>query len=410
MEDKDHPRVNWRIMYRAVPSRVRWLVYLSSFNGVGYGYLMILVTGYLVLPGVGLTAQDVGLLLGLNGITSVITAVPVGLLADRKGRKGIVMFGLIAVPPALLVFAFTTDMLYLAIASIIAGAAEGAFAAAWNALIADQTDLSNRTAAFSLSFIYGTAAFALGMALPFVFPAVQDWLGMTSHEIHTDVMLILGLVAFISPVTLWFLLRDYKEDLHPAQKFSLKGKSTGMLVKFSGINSLIGLGAGFIIPLIPTWFLLKFGVEDSLSGPLLAASSLLMGLAAIVSSVLAYKYGAIKSIVMVQGLSTVFMLSLAFIPNAAVAAGFYLIRTALMNMAVPILDSFLMGIVTKEERGLASAINSIFWRLPNSVSTVVGGILLTSGSFEIPFFLATGFYVVAIVLFYRVFKDVRPSA
>jgi predicted MFS family arabinose efflux permease len=81
-----------------------------------------------------------------------------------------------------------------------------------------------------------------------------------------------------------------------------------------------------------------------------------------------------------------------------------------MNMGVPLLDSFLMGIVTKEERGLASAINSIFWRLPNSASTVVGGILLTSGSFEVPFFLATGFYVVAIVLFYRVFKDVRPSA
>jgi MFS family permease len=298
----------------------------------------------------------------------------------------------------------------LAIASIVAGFAEGAFAAAWNALIADQTDLSNRNAAFSLSFIFGTASFALGMALPFVFPAVQGWLGVTSHEIHTDVMLILGLVAFLSPVTLWSLLKDYKEDLHPPEKFSLKGESTGLLIKFSGINSLIGLGAGFIIPLIPTWFLLKFGVEDSLTGPLLAVSSLMMALAAIVSSVLAHRHGVVKSIVTVQGLSTVFMLSLAFIPNAAIAAGFYLIRSALMNMAVPLLDSFLMGIVTKEERGLASAINSIFWRLPNSASTVVGGVLLTSGSFEVPFFLATGFYVVAIVLFYRVFKDVRPSA
>lgn len=410
MENKDHPKANWRLMYRAVPSRVKWLIYLSSFNGVGYGYLIILVTGYLVLPGVGLSAWDVGLLLGLNGLTTVITAIPIGLLADRKGRKGIVMFGLIAVPPALIVFAFTTDMLYLAIASIVAGAAEGAFAAAWNAMIADQTDLSNRNAAFSLSFIYGTASFALGMALPFVFPVIQDWLGMTSHEIHTDVMLLLGLVAFISPFTLWFLLKDYKEDLHPPQRLSLKGKSTGILIKFSGINSLIGLGAGFIIPLIPTWFALKFGVDDSLTGPLLAVASLLMGLAAIASSVLAHRFGAIKSIVMVQGLSTVFMLSLAFIPNAAIAAGFYLIRSALMNMGVPLLDSFLMGIVSKEERGLASAINSIFWRLPNSASTFIGGILLNSRSFEVPFIVATGFYAVAIVLFYHTFKDVRPSA
>jgi predicted MFS family arabinose efflux permease len=158
------------------------------------------------------------------------------------------------------------------------------------------------------------------------------------------------------------------------------------------------------------WLLLKFDVPDSLSGPLLAVGSILMGAAAIVSSALAHKYGMIRSIVLVQGLSTVFMFSLAFIPNAAVAAGFYLIRAALMNMGVPLMDSFLMGIITKEERGLASAINSIFWRLPNSASTIVGGILLASGNYEAPFILATVFYVVSITLFYQTFKNVKPKS
>lgn len=409
MEDQHAPKRSWRTMYQAVPSRVKGLIYLSSFNGVGYGYLMILITAYLALPEIGLK-KDVGLILGLNGITTVATAVPIGLLADRKGRKWIIIFGLALVPPALIVYAFTTDLLYLLIASVVAGFAEGAFSAAWNALIADQTDLSNRNAAFSLSFIVGTASFASGMALPFAFPTIEEWLGVSSQEIHTKVMLTLGLLAFVSPVLLWLLLKDYKEDMHPPEKLSLKGKSTGILLKFSGINSLIGLGAGFIIPLIPTWLLLRFGIEDSVSGPLLAASSVLMGLAAIVSSGLAHRYGMIRAIVLVQGLSTVFMFSLAFIPNAALAAGFYLIRAALMNMGVPLLDSFLMGIITKEERGLASAINAIFWRLPNSASTIVGGILLSSGNFEAPFLLATGFYVISIILFYRTFKNVKPAA
>jgi predicted MFS family arabinose efflux permease len=108
------------------------------------------------------------------------------------------------------------------------------------------------------------------------------------------------------------------------------------------------------------------------------------------------------------------MISLAFLPNAALAAGFYLVRAALMNMAVPILDSFLMGIVTKEERGLASAVNSILWRLPNSVSTVFGGMMLQAGlkdpiMLDLPIFIATGFYVTAISLFYVTFKDMKPS-
>jgi predicted MFS family arabinose efflux permease len=139
-----------------------------------------------------------------------------------------------------------------------------------------------------------------------------------------------------------------------------------------------------------------------------------MAFAAIASTGLAHRYGMTRAIVLVQGWSTVFMISLAFLPNAALAAGFYLVRAALMNMAVPILDSFLMGIVTKEERGLASAVNSILWRLPNSVSTVFGGMMLQAGlkdpiMLDLPIFIATGFYVTAISLFYVTFKDMKPS-
>ena len=102
------------------------------------------------------------------------------------------------------------------------------------------------------------------------------------------------------------------------------------------------------------------------------------------------------------------MLSLAFMPGAVLAAGMYLVRAALMNMAVPLLDSYLMGIVTKEERGFASALNSLIWRLPNSVSTIVGGWLLNEGEYELPFFIATAFYAVGIGLFFKMFKGVKP--
>jgi predicted MFS family arabinose efflux permease len=134
-----------------------------------------------------------------------------------------------------------------------------------------------------------------------------------------------------------------------------------------------------------------------------------MGFAAIMSTGLARKYGMIRAIVLTQGMSTVFMLSLAFVPDAALASGLYLVRAALMNMAVPLLDSFLMGIVSKEERGLASAVNAIVWRLPNSASTVAGGYILEGGDFVSPFYIATILYAIGVTLFYRTFKDVTPT-
>lgn len=392
--------------FGSVPPRVKWLVYLTTFSGLSYGYIIIAITAY--LPEIGFSSGDVGLLIGVNGLVFVLSAIPIGILADRKGRKKIFMLGMLGIPPSILVYAFTTDLNMLLVATAVAGLCEGGFASTWNALIADQTTTQNRNQAFSLSFIVGNASFGIGFAIPFLFPTIQGWTGLTSMEIHNYAFIVMAGVAAISPLLLWPLLRDYKEELRPRTEF-VRGQSTGILLKFSGINSLIGLGAGFIIPLIPTWLLLKFGITDTWSGPLLAVSNITIGLAAILSSRLADRHGMVKAIVITQAISTFFMLSLAFVPGAILAAGMYLVRAALMNMAVPLLDSFLMGIITKEERGFASALNSLIWRLPNSVSTVVGGKLLEDGEYELPFYIATAFYAVAIVLFYREFKGVKPG-
>src|SRR5207249_7090785 len=71
----------------------------------------------------------------------------------------------------------------------------------------------------------------------------------------------MGLVSAITPVWLFRILKGYKET--PSPKKLIRGKNFPTLLKFSGINSLIGLGAGFIIPLIPTWLFLKFGTPDT---------------------------------------------------------------------------------------------------------------------------------------------------
>jgi MFS family permease len=149
-------------------------------------------------------------------------------------------------------------------------------------------------------------------------------------------------------------------------------------------------------------------VLDTFSGPLWAVANLTIGFAAVLSPRLSKKYGRVISIVFTQGLSTVFMLTIAYVPDLYVASALFVVRTAMMNMSVPIMDSLLMSIIIKEQRGLASAINSLFWRLPNSISTVAGGYLLAAGYLDLPFIIAAVFYIVAIAIFYFVFKNVKP--
>ena len=172
---------------------------------------------------------------------------------------------------------------------------------------------------------------------------------------------------------------------------------------------MIGLGAGLIIPLIPTWLYLRFNVTDVFSGPLIAASSVVMGLAAIVSPSIARRVGLVKGIAATQLLSTLFLLAIPFSPTALVAAPLYVTRSVLMNMSSPLADTFLMNLIAEDERATASAFNVVVWRLPNAASTVVGASLLNSGNLSLPFYLCTGLYVVSITLFYALFAKVERA-
>jgi MFS family permease len=393
-------------IFASVPARVKWLILLMSFSSLATGYFWVATSAY--LPQVGVPSGSVGLLLAINGVVFILAAVPLGTLADRIGRKRILILGVMGMPPALLIYAFTHDLSLLMLASVIAGAAEGAFLTTWNALIADMASGDGRREAFTLSFIVTAVTSGAGYALPYAFPTIEGLGGWTSIQVHGAFFVIIALVALITPISLARLLRDYQET--KGVKVSLRsGRNLRPMLKFSALNSLIGLGAGFIIPLIPTWLFLKYGVADNLSGPLLALASLTMGFASIASTGLARRFGTVRAIVLCQGSSTIFMLALAFAPGPLAAGGLYVIRSMLMNMSNPLSDSFLMGIVSKEERGLASAINSIVWRLPHSVTTVVGGILLGMGLYAWPFYLATLFYVASIALFYLIFRGVEPN-
>lgn len=70
-------------------------------------------------------------------------------------------------------------------------------------------------------------------------------------------------------------------------------------------------------------------------------------------------------------------LAFAFYPMTA--GLLYVTRAMLMNMDAQLRDTFLMSIISNKERGLALAISSIVWRLPNGVTTVFGGFLLGIG-------------------------------
>ena len=78
-----------------------------------------------------------------------------------------------------------------------------------------------------------------------------------------------------------------------------------------------------------------------------------------------------------------------------------------MNMASPLSQSMIMGLVDEDERGAASGINAALWRLPNALSTFIGAYLMGMGLLAAPFFIASLFYSASILLFWRFFRSIK---
>jgi MFS family permease len=369
-------------------------------NGILASYIGIFVAGY--LPTSGFSSSDVALVLGVEGLTAITAAIPLGILSDRKGRKSPMISGnLLAGLASMLLFASRGLYSYV-FAAFLFGIAEASVLSTWNAIIADGTDITNRTKAFSLTFILSSFSSSVGFALPFVFPYVESIFMLTQEKVHYLTLLILATANILSTLFMAIILRNYRERPHiPVER---KKEELSHIFKLALSNSIIAFGAGLIIPFVPTWLLHNFGLPDSVSGPVLAIGGLTISFGAGLSPRLASRLGIVRGAALTTASSLTFMFLLAFIKDAYLAVIIYVVRTMLMNMSNPLIDTLVMNLTRSENRGFVSALVTIMWRLPNSISTIFAAFLLRFVNFDALWLVASFFYAIGITIFYVYFR------
>lgn len=391
--------------YSAIPSEAKLLVFLSFFPSVAIGLIYTDLSFFLTRVQ-GMSASFAATVIMVMGITMVVVSLPIGILADRYGRRKFLIVGSLLASLTLILFSLTTNVILLFVAALVEGTTEAAFAAAGMALLAEKAGPVSRTPAFSLSSFLSNVAWGLGgFAIPMVL--VFQSFGLGSRESHILLYLI---VAALSVATTPLLLRISESKTSKTAKSVgqfLPRKSRTTLVKYGVTSILIAFGAGFFVPLMALWFSLAYNVSDTISGPVIGVSSLLIAVTTLAAPYLARRIGLIKAIVGTQLFSTIFMVAVPLSPTFVVAAVIYTVRSFLMNVSNPLISSMIMGMVSEDERGAASGLNAAIWKFPNSISTGIGGAMMQVGLLSLPFYLAAVLYVASISLFWFFFHSTR---
>jgi MFS family permease len=369
------------------------IVLFQVFNGLSSGIYTILIMLYIQYldSGLGdLYLAHFAIYYLVGSLANSVLLIPAGLFADRFGRKPALVIGAFLLAINGFIPPFASQWWQLLPASLINAAGSALYTPAQAALVADVSFGYRREKSYSVVYFTTVGFTTVGLVVfslyAFIFQA------MTATAAYYQLMLIMSAALGLVGVVPIALLRKVEavvekgrmESIAPPKDVSKQRRfldvptelgRNGVVIKLLAINFLIGLGAGFIIPIFTYYWKAVFSLSDSS----VTAISMLgyVGLAAgtMLTPWLAGRAkalgGRVGTIVIFQGVSIVCAAYLAIAPlqmslYPAIVA--YVARTVLMNAINPLTSALLMDHSPTEKRGLYNSLISIAFNVPNSIS------------------------------------------
>jgi MFS family permease len=396
--------------YQGISKDAKLLVYQSILPSVAFG-LFFTDISYFLTTVQGLSYSFLGLVITVMGITTFVVSIPLGLAADKYGRKKTLIVGNLVSGLTLLVFAFTKSPVILIVAAVLEGVSEAAFSTSSGAWLAEKTDNAKRTSVFSLYGFAQSLSFGIG-SLAIIGIVLFELIGFSNTLSHSLLYATFAILCLLSSLLLVKIPESYKTNkiTTPSSNSDNQHRSKQsmrIIAKYVISSAIIALGAGMVVPLMTAWLHLRYGLPDTISGPILGIVSIVIAVATLAGPPLAKKFGLVKAIVLTQAASTIFMFATPLSSSYIIASSTYTVRAFLMNMASPLSQSMIMGLVDESDRGMASGINTALWRLPNALSTFIGAYLMSIGQLAAPFYIASILYSISIALFWYYFRKTK---
>ena len=323
---------------------------LLSFS---YGFLNVLLSLY--LNHLGYSLIEIGVILGSAIIISALLTFLLAMLADHYGRK-LVLAGLFLMfSLSSLLFLSSKDIFVLMLLSGIGGftgsgggpiGSGGPFGAVQTALVTEFTERKNFSKVLSLASAIGIMAASAGS---FLIDLVE------SQRINVyNLFYLAGILGILGLVISVFL-----KDNGIRSKHILPDLSWKKILRLSLPTVPSGIGTGFISPIFSLWFHLRYGISSGEIGIIFGLSNIFVLIVMVVLPRILRPEAELTSIIWTRIISSVSLIALALSPFLIFASVFYVLRQGMQMGAVPVRQSFAMGIVDESERATTSGATSM---------------------------------------------------
>jgi MFS family permease len=412
-----------RRLWFGLPRNVYILLCFTLGKGFQLSIATLTVNYY--AHSLGYRPDFIGVLSAMPAIGSLAAAVPVGMLADRVGRKVILICTAIFTPLFLAGIGLGTSAPWLLICAFMQGVVSTAYWVTNLPLLTESTTERQRVGVFALNSFLLLGVGALGSLLG---GAIPEFVGHVLHVAASSTVplrwgvLVAALSTFVFGLPLWFLREPKRarpaENEHviaasgtsliapienaPAQStvliapvenaeklmqaVPLKERLPVMLfAKLLMTDLLFTMGEGAVVALIQIYFVLRFHLSPGTLGVIFSISGLAGGIFSLTAPLFVHRWSKLRIITTVMYLSCPLMILVGFAPTLLLAVGGEYTRSFMRTLIEPIYAAFQMEQVSDRYRATLSGFYSVTWSIGFSIGPAAAGWLQTNVSLSTAF-------------------------
>mmetsp|Transcript_39556 Transcript_39556/g.112189 ORF Transcript_39556/g.112189 Transcript_39556/m.112189 type:complete len:474 (-) Transcript_39556:235-1656(-) len=352
---------------------------------------------YLLTDGSNLA---VGYAEGVQGVSALLSALPVGWLADHWPRSRMLAIGGVADLAAIAITAyvvFASGPIWLLMVGLVFwGVVNTTTYGPSQALYADSVPTGERSKYFNYLYLCWLLPSAVG---PLVSVLMFHFLGDTWTIQDLQPIFYCGLVLEIPAAIILFLFddkhalgsesdhiapdassaaepllsgaegqaEDQAEDGEESQSGSRKAKDSA--IPLSSVPYILfaadfvgALGAGMTVKFFPLFFKNDIGLSPKVVQGIYAAVPLCIGLASTLCTWVAEHIGRVQTIILSKAMGTSMLFLIIHLKqscSALLIISIYLVRAAFQNAAYPLSESILMDYVAKKYRARWKSVESV---------------------------------------------------
>jgi MFS family permease len=409
---------------------VSLLIGARTFMSAARALAGVVVPIYLAL--IGFSGLQLGVLFVVVALTSAILSTTVGVLSDRIGRK---LF-LIALPllAAVSSFAFAGTQavvpifIFASLGSFGRGAGAGAgiigpYQPAEQAWLADAVPSRTRNALFGwVAFASSLGALIGGGPLVALVQLLrqQDLAGTADLTTYRLEFLVMGGLALAAGLLAVPIADKRPTRVPPAlrppeasrrffwPRLRLSRETRSVLGRLWITNGVNGLAVGFFGPFITYWFYQRYGAGPAMIGLLYSLINLTTMVSNLGAARIAARLGLVRAIVSSRALQAILMLPMVLAPTFWLAGACYLLRMLAQRVALPLRQSYVMGVLPAEERGTAGALSNLPMQATSAASPALAGYLFDHIALALPFEIGAFLQGVNALLFWMFFRQLLP--